>query len=353
MIRSTLRERFLVVCQIAWLEVERQGETQRSGLPRRTRRTQRTRNGRRSGTGDRRDRSRKAGVWRSPPSPSSLRVLCVLRALRGCAPCRGFAGPAGGCCTRKEPRPLRLTLSGQTAVSSYRYGSPKDQRRDNQFREKKVARSRHWCSPAGRSTTTRGAGRRSGRRSPRSRSQFEVTAVEDDLDQLVRALPGHELLVFYYTIGEITDAQKNALLGWVASGKGYVGIHSAADSFRGCPEYRAMVGGHFVTHPRYRDYQVSVADAGAPGHRRPGRIHGPGRAIHPRLRSARPRAGGGAAPGPGDAGGLDEAVGRRPASSTSPWATTRPPAATKRSDCCSSAARCGRRPVRQGVRDEG
>jgi uncharacterized protein len=94
--------------------------------------------------------------------------------------------------------------------------------------------------------------------------QFEVRYVEDDLDRLVSELPGHDLLVFYYTIGEITDAQKNVLLGWVASGKGYVGIHSAADSFRDCPEYRAMVGGHFVTHPRYRDYQVSVADSAHP-----------------------------------------------------------------------------------------
>ena len=34
----------------------------------------------------------------------------------------------------------------------------------------------------------------------------------------------------------------------------------AADSFRGCPEYRSMVGGYFTTHPRYRDYQVSIVD---------------------------------------------------------------------------------------------
>jgi hypothetical protein len=88
---------------------------------------------------------------------------------------------------------------------------------------------------------------------------FDVAYVEEDLEVLTRLDP-YELLVFHYTIGEITDAQKNALLGWVASGKGYAGIHSAADSFRGCPEYRAMVGGHFVTHPHYRDYQVSVAD---------------------------------------------------------------------------------------------
>jgi uncharacterized protein len=92
---------------------------------------------------------------------------------------------------------------------------------------------------------------------------FNVTYVEEDLDVLTRLDP-YELLVFHYTIGEISDAQKNGLLNWIASGKGYAGIHSAADSFRGCPEYRAMVGGHFITHPKYRDYQVSIADPGHP-----------------------------------------------------------------------------------------
>jgi len=94
---------------------------------------------------------------------------------------------------------------------------------------------------------------------------FDITYVEDDLDALVAPkLDPYELIVFHYTVGEITDAQKNGLLNWIASGKGYVGIHSAADSFRGCPEYRAMVGGHFVTHPRYREYQVSLVETDDP-----------------------------------------------------------------------------------------
>jgi len=94
-----------------------------------------------------------------------------------------------------------------------------------------------------------------------SDDRFDVTYVEDDLSVFVPpGLDRYDVLVFYYTVGEITDEQKLGLLNWVASGKGYVGIHSAADSFRGCPEYRAMVGGYFVTHPRYRDYQVFVTD---------------------------------------------------------------------------------------------
>lgn len=96
-------------------------------------------------------------------------------------------------------------------------------------------------------------------------SELELTKVEDDLSVLEAAnLEPYELLVFYYTVGEITDAQKNGLLNWVAAGRGFVGIHSAADSFRECPEYRAMVGGWFVTHPHFRQYQVSVLDSEHP-----------------------------------------------------------------------------------------
>jgi len=94
------------------------------------------------------------------------------------------------------------------------------------------------------------------------REEFEITKVGEDLDALIAPnLDSYDLIVFYYTLGKISDAQKNGLLNHIASGKGYVGVHSAADSFRECPEYRAMLGGHFVTHPRYRDYQVNVVDS--------------------------------------------------------------------------------------------
>jgi hypothetical protein len=95
----------------------------------------------------------------------------------------------------------------------------------------------------------------------RGMEELDVTRVDEDLSVLeAPGLDEYDLIVFYYTVGEISDAQKNGLLNWVASGKAYLGIHSAGDSFRGCPEYRAMVGGWFITHPAYRDYQVSVVD---------------------------------------------------------------------------------------------
>jgi len=95
----------------------------------------------------------------------------------------------------------------------------------------------------------------------RETGEFEITKVEEDLTIFERPdLNAYDLIAFYYTVGQISDAQKNGLLNFVAAGKGWAGCHSAADSFRDCPEYRAMVGGHFVTHPRFREYQVSVVD---------------------------------------------------------------------------------------------
>jgi len=96
--------------------------------------------------------------------------------------------------------------------------------------------------------------------------KFEITRVENDFSILAAPnLDPYDIIVFYCTVGKITDAQKNGLLNFIASGKGYVAIHSGgADSFRECPEYRAMVGGHFATHPHYREYQVSVVDSEHP-----------------------------------------------------------------------------------------
>ena len=95
--------------------------------------------------------------------------------------------------------------------------------------------------------------------------RFEVTRVQDDLDALLpERIAPFKLVVFYWTLGEINDAQKRGLLNHIASGNGFATCHSGADSFRGDPEYRALVGGYFLTHPSYRTYQVSVAKTDSP-----------------------------------------------------------------------------------------
>lgn len=94
---------------------------------------------------------------------------------------------------------------------------------------------------------------------------FAVTRAHEDMDAFLpdRIAP-FDLVVFYYTLGEIKEAQKRGLMNHIASGKGYVTFHSGADSFRGDADYRALVGGWFVTHPHYRQYQVSITENESP-----------------------------------------------------------------------------------------
>ncbi len=92
---------------------------------------------------------------------------------------------------------------------------------------------------------------------------FKLTRIEEDLS-VFENLAQYDLIVFYYTVGEITDGQRDGLSRFIREGKGFVGIHSAADSFRDDPAFSSMIGGHFVTHPKFREYQVSVLDQDHP-----------------------------------------------------------------------------------------
>jgi type 1 glutamine amidotransferase len=58
-------------------------------------------------------------------------------------------------------------------------------------------------------------------------------------------------VIIFYTTGELplTDEQKMAFLNFVKSGKAFIGIHSATDTFYQWPEYGEMIGGYFNKHP--------------------------------------------------------------------------------------------------------
>lgn len=95
----------------------------------------------------------------------------------------------------------------------------------------------------------------------RQDKRFKVTRAHDDLSVLDGdRLSPYDVVVLYYTRGELTGAQRDGLTSFVAAGKGFVGVHSASASFRECPEFHAMLGGIFTTHPKPRMYQVSVVD---------------------------------------------------------------------------------------------
>lgn len=77
-------------------------------------------------------------------------------------------------------------------------------------------------------------------------------------------LAPYDAIVLYHTGNQLPLESKRGLVEGVAAGKGFVGIHAAADSFHDSPEYEAMVGGVFRAHPAIREYIVSLADPGHP-----------------------------------------------------------------------------------------
>jgi hypothetical protein len=75
--------------------------------------------------------------------------------------------------------------------------------------------------------------------------------------------------VVFYTTGELdmTPQQKKDLLAFVHDdGKGFIGVHSATDTFYEWPEYGEMTGGYFKEHPwGVFEAPVIVEDSNFPG----------------------------------------------------------------------------------------
>lgn len=77
-------------------------------------------------------------------------------------------------------------------------------------------------------------------------------------------------VVFLNTSGELPlrRRQKANLLAFVRSGKGFLGTHSASDTFHTWPEYIRLLGGEFEAHPFVGDGRVVVEDPSHPATRR-------------------------------------------------------------------------------------
>jgi len=93
------------------------------------------------------------------------------------------------------------------------------------------------------------------------RQGFDVTATADCSEISREGLGKYDAVVFY-TTGElpISDEQNAALLDFVKSGKAFVGIHSATDTFYKWPEYGELIGAYFDGHPWHQQVKIKVED---------------------------------------------------------------------------------------------
>jgi len=95
---------------------------------------------------------------------------------------------------------------------------------------------------------------------------FEVERV-GSLDPLLDKdkLMGLDLIVPFWTMGEMPDEAWKNLDEAIRSGVGLGGVHGGAgDAFRGNLEFQWMVGGQFVGHPHVGEYEVRLTDVQSP-----------------------------------------------------------------------------------------
>lgn len=76
-------------------------------------------------------------------------------------------------------------------------------------------------------------------------------------------LARYDGLVFANTNNEAfeTEAQRNAFKTYIQGGGAFMGIHSACASERDWPWFWAMLGGKFVRHPKYQEFDIRIIDS--------------------------------------------------------------------------------------------
>ena len=149
-------------------------------------------------------------------------------------------------------RDFLARLGGAAAVQPFRAHAPGSAPRLLYFTHS--AGYRHEVIPLSREILTR-LGRASG--------AFEVTTSEDPSEFSSDNLARYAAVMFY-TSGELpmNGAQKSALLDFVRSGRGFLGVHSATDTFYKWPDYLDLIGGYFDGHPWHQAVTIDVADPG-------------------------------------------------------------------------------------------
>jgi type 1 glutamine amidotransferase len=61
-------------------------------------------------------------------------------------------------------------------------------------------------------------------------------------------LKNYDGVIFASTTGDLPLPDKQGFLDWIKAGHAFIGIHAAADTFHGYPEFSAMLGGEFAHH---------------------------------------------------------------------------------------------------------
>jgi len=118
---------------------------------------------------------------------------------------------------------------------------------------------RHSSIPTAE-TTLRNLGAASGLYS------VELCQTADDVRALLTVdhLNGIDAVFFANTTGDLGIPNLQAVLDWIAAGHGFLGAHSASDTYHDAPAYLQMLGAEFVTHGAIVEADVKVDDPSHP-----------------------------------------------------------------------------------------
>jgi type 1 glutamine amidotransferase len=94
----------------------------------------------------------------------------------------------------------------------------------------------------------------------------EFARTADDVKRLLMAesLAKFHAVCFANTTGNIGIPDMAAFLGWISNGGGFVGAHSATDTYHESTEFIEMIGGEFETHGSIVSTEVRVDDPSHP-----------------------------------------------------------------------------------------
>ncbi|HEV8119082.1 MAG TPA: ThuA domain-containing protein, partial [Thermoanaerobaculia bacterium] len=91
---------------------------------------------------------------------------------------------------------------------------------------------------------------------------FAVDATEDASVFADDTLAPYSAVVFLMTTGDVLDdSQQAAFERFLAKGKGFAGVHSAADTEYDWPWYGGLVGAYFKSHPAIQPATIAIADS--------------------------------------------------------------------------------------------
>lgn len=152
----------------------------------------------------------------------------------------------------KLPAFLCFLLAASVLLSSYTL--PKKQKKVLVF--SKTAGFRHGSSISSGKTSILELG---------AKNKFTVDTTESADVFTADNLKQYAAVVFLCTTGNVlNDEQQKAFEGYIQSGGGYVGIHSASDTEYDWPWYGELCGAYFKNHPRPQEAIFNVVDQNHP-----------------------------------------------------------------------------------------